>query len=160
MANLSTWSFNLPLFSIPAFYVLAIVPHGYASVLESKGDLQKIDNRNPHSSTRLDSIKRRLTKAELARWERAESCHRNHLENMPLMIAAIFAGLLAEARAGKGSVDVDSFAVGWLVVRSLYTVNYILTETARWSYFRSLMYFVGTFWAFYIIGKAAVVIGV
>lgn len=157
MAALS--NFNLPLLTIPAYYVLAGYPHGHAVLLGSKGDLSQHDNRNPKSSTNAESLKRRLTARELAAFERAESCHRNALENMPLFVAAVFSGLLAEQKAGVGAVRLNTFAAAFMVVRILYTINYLTTETVRMSYVRSLLYFISTFHAFWIIGCAAYVLG-
>lgn len=139
--------------------MLAIYPHGYAVIIGGQGNLKRHDNRNPRSTTHLDSVKRRLTKSEYARWERAESCHRNHLENMSLFVAAVFAGLFAEQRVGKGAVGLNEFVVGWMIIRLLYTINYLTTETIQWSYLRSLLYFIGSFWAFYIIGTSALIVG-
>jgi len=73
---------------------------------------------------------------------------------MPLFVGAVFAGLLAERETGV-SVGTDTFAVALLVVRVLYTVNYLTTETQKWSYVRSLLYFVGTGLCFVTIGRAA-----
>lgn len=78
---------------------------------------------------------------------------------MPLQVATIFAGLLAEERVGKGKIGLNEFAIGWLVLRVLYTIAYLRADTVRGSYFRSLLYFVGSFWSFYIIGKSALVVG-
>lgn len=61
------------------------------------------------------------------------------MENMPLFIATIFAGLLAESRVGTDRVGLNSFVYGWMAVRVLYTANYITTETRAWSYLRSLL---------------------
>jgi len=150
---------NLPLLSIPAFYILSGIPHGYAVSLGVKGKLKDHDNRNPRSTRHLDSVKRRLTNAEYARWERAEACHRNHLENMPLFVATVFAGLFAEQIVGEGAVGLNDFVVGWMAIRVLYTINYITAETMQWSYLRSLLYFVSTGWAFYTIGRSAMIVG-
>lgn len=61
------------------------------------------------------------------------------MENLPLYIAAIFAGVLAESRVGTDKVGLNSFVYGWMAIRMLYTVNYINTETRAWSYLRSLL---------------------
>lgn len=152
-------NFNLALMSIPAYYILASVPHAYAAYLSTKGNMAKYDNRNPHSANNIDKIKRSLSASEYAAWERAKRCHQNHLENMPLFVAAVFAGLMAERSAGQGSVGLDMFVMGWMGMRVVYTANYIVTESASWSYLRSLMYMAGTSWAFTVIGKAAYAIG-
>lgn len=148
-------SINLPLLSIPLYYALSLYPHGHAMYIASKGQPTNLDNRNPKSSTLLESFKKRLGPKDFAAFERAESCHRNHLENMPLFVAAVFAGLLAERETGR-SVGTETFAVALLVVRVLYTVNYLTTETQKWSYVRSLLYFVATGLCFVTIGRAAV----
>ena len=152
-------NFSLPLLSIPAYYILASVPHAYAAYLSTAGNMAKYDNRNPHSANNVDRIKRSLSARDYAAWERAKRCHANHLENMPLFVAAVFAGLMAERTAGAGSVGLDAFVMGWMACRVVYTANYIVTEKASWSYLRSAMYMVCTGWAFMVIGKAAFAIG-
>lgn len=158
-ATMSTASISLPVLTIPLYYILAIYPHGHASVIASKGNPKQLDNRNPKSSTMADSLRKRLSARELAAYERAESCHRNHLENMPLFVAAVLVGLLAEQRAGEGAIGLSAFCTGWMVIRILYTANYIVTETQQWSYVRSLLYFAGTGWAFLTFYRAATVLG-
>lgn len=152
-------NFNVALVSIPVYYILATVPHAWAAYISTKGNMGKYDNRNPHSTTNQDKVKRSLTAKEYAAYERAKRCHQNHLENMPLFVATVFAGLMAERSAGSGSVGLDSFVVGWMGCRIIYTINYIVTESASWSYLRSAMYMVGTTWAFVVIGKAAYAVG-
>ena len=149
--------YNLPLLSIPAYYVLATYPHGHAIMRATKSDPKKHDNRNPKSSTNIENLKRRLSAKEFAAYERGESCHRNHLENMPLYVAAVFAGLLAEREAGK-PLGLNEFVIGWMAVRVMYTVAYLTTETVKCSYARSALYFVGTFMAFGMIGRSALVL--
>lgn len=148
---------NFPLLSIPLYYVLALWPHGRAISISTKGDYAKHDNRNPKSTTLIEKTKQRLSPEEFAAYERAESCHRNALENMPLFVAGVFAGLLAEQKAGE-DLGTSLFAASWLVVRTLYTINYINTTSQKWSLARSALYFVGTFLCFGMIGRAALVL--
>ena len=157
--TMATMSFNIPLLSIPAYFILASYPHAHAMMVIAKAHMQKHDNSNPKGAKATESLKKRLSAREFAAYERAESCHRNHLENMPLFVAAIFAGLLAEQTVGAGAVGLTNFAVGWMVIRVLYTISYLRTEDVKWSYFRSVVYNVGSFWALYVIGKAAFVFG-
>lgn len=133
---------------------LAVYPHGHAINISTKGDLAKHDNRNPKSTTLIEKTKQRLSPQDFAAYERAESCHRNALENMPLFVAGIFAGLLAEKETGR-DLGASLFAASWLVVRTLYTINYINTASIKWSYARSALYFIGTFLCFGMIGRAA-----
>jgi len=150
-------SINIPLLSIPLYYILAVYPHGRAILISTRGNIQTHDNRNPKSSTLASSIQKRLSPSEFAAWERAESCHRNHLENMPLFVAAIFAGILAERETGR-DLGTSSFALAWLATRVAYTVNYLRTESMKWTYLRSALYFLGTGLCFATIGRAALVL--
>lgn len=61
---------------------------------------------------------------------------------MPLYIACVFAGLLAESKVGAGEVGLNTFIAGFLAVRVAYTVNYLNTESQKYTYLRSLLYFV------------------
>ena len=156
--------FNLPLMSIPLYYIIASIPHAYAASVATKGNLGKYDNRSPHSANSIDRIKKSLSAAEFGKWERAKRAHVNAMENMPLFVAAVFAGLLAERTTGSGlvkaeSVGLESFVVGILAARVVYTLNYIMTETVTWSYLRSVMYIGSTVWSFVVIAKAAYVLG-
>ncbi|KAF2861749.1 hypothetical protein K470DRAFT_29523 [Piedraia hortae CBS 480.64] len=147
---------SFPIISIPVYYVLSIVPHAVALNLSAKGNPKgRHDNRNPKSTTMQETLRQRLSARDFAAFERAESCHRNSLENMPLYVAAVLAGVLAEKKAGAGSVGLSNFCVMWHLIRLLYTANYIMTETIRWSYLRSLLYFAGTGYAFATLYKSA-----
>lgn len=148
---------NFPLLSIPLYYMLAVFPHGAAIHIATKGDVSKHDNRNPKSTTLIEKTKQRLSAQDFAAYERAESCHRNALENMPLFVAGVFAVLLAEKQTGQ-ELGTTLFAASWLAVRTLYTINYINTTSLKWSYARSGLYFVGTFLCFGMIGRAALVL--
>jgi uncharacterized MAPEG superfamily protein len=148
---------NFPLLSIPLYYVLAFYPHARAISVSTKGDLSKHDNRNPKSSTLLEKIKQRLSPEDFATYERCESCHRNSLENFPIFVAAIFAGLLAEREAGR-DLGTIFFAAAWLVVRLLYTINYINTTSMKWTYARSGLWAIGGALCFGMIGRAALVL--
>jgi uncharacterized MAPEG superfamily protein len=73
-------------------------------------------------------------------------------------VAAVFAGILGEQRAGAGELGLNGFVIGWNVIRVLYTANYLTAETMKWSYLRSALYFAGLAWAFAILYRAAVVL--
>lgn len=156
---MATVSFNIPILSIPFYYALAVFPHGWAISRANKGDMQKHDNRNPKGTSYQELLKKKLTAKEFAAFERAESCHRNHLENMPLYVATVFAGMLAEARAGESELGLINFVIGWNLIRVLYTANYLASETIQWSYLRSVLYFAGTGWSFSMLYRSALVLG-
>jgi uncharacterized MAPEG superfamily protein len=142
--------------------VLANYPRAHAISIAAQGNLQQnvsSANTNPKGSAFMEKLKKRLTVQEFAAYERAERCHVNSLENMPLFVAAIFAGLLAEQREGKGAIGSNQFAIGWLVVRVVYCVSYLYTETQNWSYVRTVCYNMGAIWAMVQIGRAAWALG-
>jgi uncharacterized MAPEG superfamily protein len=145
---------NFPLLSIPLYYVLAMYPHGRAISIATKGDLSKHDNRNPKSTTLIEKTKQRLSPEDFAAYERGESCHRNSLENMPLFVAAVFAGLFAERDAGR-DLGTSFFAASCLIVRTLYTINYVNTTSMKWTYARSGLWAIGVALCFGMIGRAA-----
>ncbi|KAK6414828.1 hypothetical protein LTR95_017673, partial [Oleoguttula sp. CCFEE 5521] len=56
---------------------------------------------NPKSADLLELLQRRLSPEYWAAFERGKACHRNSMENMPLYVAAMFAGLQAEREAHR-----------------------------------------------------------
>ncbi|SMQ54202.1 unnamed protein product [Zymoseptoria tritici ST99CH_3D7] len=152
-------SYNIPLISIPLYYILALIPHGIAISRANAGNINTHHNENPQGAAYLEYLKKKLPPRELAAFERAKACHKNHMENMPLFIAAVFAGLFANARLGEDQVGLNRFVVGWMVSRVLYTVAYIKTETRAWARLRSILYFFCTGIAFAVLIRSARVLG-
>lgn len=150
---------NFPLLSIPLYYMLISYPHAHAVFGPGKAAFKQRNDANPHGQENLASIKKRLSPRDFAAYERAEGCHRNGLENMPLFVAAIFAGFLAEQKAGVGSVGLGTFALWGLVVRVGYTFSYLMIEDKSWALVRTAFYNVGVFWAFTVIVRAAMKLG-
>jgi uncharacterized MAPEG superfamily protein len=134
-------------------------------------DINKLDTTNPHGAEGEIALKKKLGAKKFAAYERAQACQRNHFENFPIFVSAIFAGLLAEASlrtplkgglsasAASAQIGVTAFSVGWMIIRVLYTANYITTETKGWSRVRSLLYFAGNGWAFTVLAKSAFALG-
>lgn len=159
---------NYPLLSIPAYYVLSLAPHVFAnSYIISHGF--KPDNSNPHSASQGQKLSEKLPPNVVAKYERAESCHRNSIENLPLYTAAVFAGLLAERTTATGLIKgpdqgqqvtgLMGFVAAWFAVRSLYTVAYLQIESREKSFIRSGLWAVGTGLCIHQIYRAACVIG-
>lgn len=123
MVDIIMSQLNFPLVAIPLYYVLAVIPHGVAGYIASKGNPRTHDNRNPKSSEFLAKVKSKLSAKEYARFERAESCHRNHLENMPLFVAAVLASLFVESQTGV-ELKTSLYTALFLGSRVLYTLNY------------------------------------
>lgn len=114
-------SYNVPLLSIPAFCVLALVPHIVGSAIAARSKV--LNPTNPSGSQVAEQAKKKLPARDFAKYERCKSCHRNHIENLPLYVATILAGLYAERQTGQ-RLGLTTLATSFLVVRVLYTVNY------------------------------------
>lgn len=116
-------SYNLPLLAIPAYYLIALIPHAVATSIASGGSLAKHDNRNPTSTELVTKLKTKLPPKRFAKFERCKSCHRNALENFPLFIVAMLAGLYAERETGQ-QLHLTFYAGLQLIIRLVYTINY------------------------------------
>ena len=149
---------SIPLLSIPAYYLVALAPHFIANAIATRG-LGRHDNRNYHSANYVDKIKKSLSPRDFGRYERAKRAQANNLENLPLFLAGIFSGLWAESIAGSGSVGLNTFAISFVILRGLYTVNYVVTETQQWSFLRTGLYVIGTSWVFKVVVQSAAVLG-
>lgn len=160
---------NLALISIPAYYVLAMVPHAYALRVATQGEFGKHENQNPRGASTIEGLRQKLSPEDFAKYERSEAAHKNNVENLPLYVAAVFAGLLAE-QATKGTVGktyvsssiptgLTRFIYSWFAIRILHNVAYITTTTKQWSHLRSVAWMIGTGLAFQQIWQAATTLG-
>lgn len=141
---------NLAIISIPAYYILSVVPHSMALSIATQGDLAKLDNRNPRSSTHIESLRQKLSPEEFARFERCEAAHKNNFESFPLYATAVFAGLLADG-VGKGGILTGKtaseatmkYVYSFLAVRLAYNVAYVSTSRNKYSWIRSALWAAG-----------------
>ncbi|PNS18402.1 hypothetical protein CAC42_6219 [Sphaceloma murrayae] len=157
---------NLAIVSIPAYFIFSLVPHTYAVGIAAKGNIATLDNRNPRSTTFIDSLRQKLTPDEFARYERCESAHKNNLESFPLFASAVLAGLLADG-VGKGGVLTGEvagkgtlrFVYSWFAVRTLFNVLYISTSNNKYTWIRSAVFFAGVGLAAQQFWRAAQILG-
>jgi uncharacterized MAPEG superfamily protein len=87
----------------------------------------------------------RITKRQLERLGRWEAAQQNGVENFPLLVASVMFVLVG--RKDEGTVL--GLGLGYLGTRIGYSIAYILTEGERWSYVRSVFWWVGNgvcFW--------------
>lgn len=148
----------MPLLSIPAYYFLALTPRFYAHYLMSKANFIP-EYTNPYSSIHQNKLLKAVPACTVAAIERANSAHRNDMENLPLFVAAVFAGLMAEQIGGQGCTSLQRFVGIWMVSRVVYTVVYCAAEREARAWPRSLMFHVGWLAAFEQIWSAAKVVG-
>lgn len=133
---------NYSIYGIPLYWLLALVPHGYASSIIKKANNGRRNNANPRSVDTHQHYKKVCPAAVWARWERAEAAHNNALENAPLFIGTIIIGNVVGL-----SPDTLNIATGVaLGLRLVYTLLYIGISKNKPSYARSMVWagFVGT----------------
>lgn len=147
---------NYALLALPAYTVLILVPHIYAFSIALPTNVMK--NANPHSSSLPAALQKALGPRAFAQYERAESAHRNTIENAPLFFATVLLSVLAES-VSRQEVGSAWFAGLFLGLRVAYTGLYISTEDEGLSRVRSFVFMGSLALAFWQIWKCAVVLG-
>jgi uncharacterized MAPEG superfamily protein len=66
-----------------------------------------MDNANPRGTVINAKIQKAIPANVYARWERAESAHKNLLENSPLFIGAVIIGNFAGLDTCKSHCSID-----------------------------------------------------
>jgi uncharacterized MAPEG superfamily protein len=150
--------FNWPLLSIVVHHIIALWPHVYAMRIAHRGKFADFDNRNPRGIAHQECIRKKLGSEDFATYERAEACHKNSMENLPLHIAVVVAGLYAEKLSGR-DLGLNAYAEGSIDVRIMYTIAYLRSDSRNMSYFRSVVYNLGVIWAWGVIVACAYIVG-
>jgi uncharacterized MAPEG superfamily protein len=127
---------NFSILSIPAYYALSVLPHGYAIRVATRGQPWKWDNRNPRSSALKSDLRSKLDPNTFSLYERAEAASSNAYENMPLFTAAVILGHVV----GLDKKYLDNFALQFLLVRAGHSLSYVATRRQRWSFLRTMFY--------------------
>ncbi|KAF2639816.1 hypothetical protein P280DRAFT_470430 [Massarina eburnea CBS 473.64] len=151
-------TYNPSILAVPAYYILSLAPHTYALTVATQGKISTWDNRNPRSSDLKTKVKERLDAETFAKYERAEACHANGMENLPLFTAAIILGNMAGLKK-DGWGGLAGFAGTFLAVRVAYTAVYLNHTTQGPTWARSALYFAGVGTCFRILFKAAKALG-
>lgn len=148
-------TYNPSILSIPAYFVLAMLPHGWAINVASQGRISTWDNRNPRNTDLKAKLKAYLPAETYAKYERLEACHANSMESFPLFATAILLGNMA----GLEKEGLTSFAVWFLIVRSAYMAVYASTKTQGPTMLRTGIWYVGVGLCFKTLIQAAKAIG-
>ncbi|SLM41078.1 Membrane-associated, eicosanoid/glutathione metabolism (MAPEG) protein [Lasallia pustulata] len=133
MASFFDGSHNWSLHTIPAAWVLAVLPHSYAMYLAGP----KVDNTQPRGLLNKLASDQSVDSATKARIARAEGAQANGFENIGLYAAAIVAGNIA----GLDTVTLNYLGGGYLLSRMAYNMIYIHNQTATTGYMRSGAFF-------------------
>ena len=121
---------NYTLLAIPAMWFTALAPHSYAIGYIRKHNNGWFDNANSKGHAWNSKLQSSIPADIMARYERAESAHRNGLESLPFFAA----GVLAATWAG---VDVSWGAWAYVGFRVVYNFIYINVSTRRESFTRT-----------------------
>ncbi|KAJ4342464.1 hypothetical protein N0V87_001083 [Didymella glomerata] len=148
-------TYNPSILSIPAYFFLAMFPHGWAINVASQGRISTWDNRNPRNTDLKARLKARLPAETYAKYERLEACHANSIESFPLFTAAIVLGNMG----GLKKEELTSFAAWFLVVRIAYMAVYASTKTQGPTMLRTGIWYVGVGLCVKTIIQAAKVMG-
>lgn len=92
----------------------------------------------------------KITESQLRMLKRNEAAHANAVENYTLLVAAI----LSAQVAGVNGATINRAAMTYTVARVVYGVNYLLTETRKWSWIRTAAWWIGNGSCFYLLSKA------
>ncbi|KAL3422664.1 hypothetical protein PVAG01_06821 [Phlyctema vagabunda] len=146
---------NYSVYGIPVYYLLSLYPHGYAMKQVSKalpgGIKSAYDNRNPRAASSTDAIRRQVPADVFAVYERAESAHKNGMENFPLIATAIVLGNVAKLSPRTLNTTVACY----LLTRVGYTYMYITSTTRKRSLVRTAVWNAGVGLCLFLIVKAA-----
>lgn len=148
-------TYNPSVLAIPAYFVLAMFPHGWAINVASQGRISTWDNRNPRNTDLKLKLKARLPPETYAKYERLEACHANSMESLPLFTAAVVLGNIA----GLKREDLTSFAAYFLAVRVSYMAVYAMHTTQGPTALRTGIWYVGVGLCFKTLIQAAKAMG-
>ncbi|KAH8654635.1 hypothetical protein BGZ60DRAFT_157765 [Tricladium varicosporioides] len=141
---------NFSFYSIPAYWVLSLIPHSYAISVITKANGGKWSNVSPRSTTWDGHLRKTIPADIYARYERSEAASKNGFENLPIFVGAVLAGNLAKLGAREMNVFVGSY----LALRVLYTLCYVNISKNWLSYARSVAWITGTLLCMRIFVKA------
>lgn len=121
MASLLDLTRNFSFYTIPAAWVLSIIPHTYAVLLHDKSSPKKFDNTNPRTLVPSLDKNQALDTTTKQTIIRAEAAQQNGFENIGLFAAAVVAANVAKV----DSWWINVLSGGYLVSRAAYNLLYI-----------------------------------
>jgi len=135
--SLSTTNYSF--YTIPAAWLLSLLPHTYAIILYSRSAHKRFDNRHPRSLTSKLEGDQTIDKATKERIIRAEGAQQNGFENLAFYAAAVTAGNVA----GLAPQTMNTLSATYLASRAVYNLIYINGNTAALAGARTTIYSAG-----------------
>ena len=144
-------STNYSLYALPAYFVLSMLPHGYAVATIKAANNGRWNNANPRSSNLNEQLQKSVPAEVFGRYERAEAAHKNGMENLAIFSTALVLGNMAYLPART----INTVAGLFLALRVVYTILYIYTTTVKYSYARTATWASSILLCMYPIVRAA-----
>ncbi|KAF2691614.1 hypothetical protein K458DRAFT_325085 [Lentithecium fluviatile CBS 122367] len=132
---------NYSIHAIPAYMVLAFLPHAYAISSIKKANNGKFNNVNARGVDTLAMYKKSVPAEVFGRYERGKAAHANLMENAPFFIGAVIVGNMMGLSAETMNTAIGSY----LALRVAYIVAYINVTSQKYSYVRSLLWAISSF---------------
>ncbi|KAK0722572.1 hypothetical protein B0T26DRAFT_851506 [Lasiosphaeria miniovina] len=140
----ANWSY----YSVPAAFVLVMIPHTYANFSAGKN----YDLANPRKTEEYCAKDTTMDKVTLRRISRARAAVSNGFETLGLYAAGIVA---ANASGAVPTATLNALALGYLVSRAIYNYIYVfMQDNARAAPLRSLVWLAGLVVIFSLFLKA------
>ncbi|KAK4494035.1 hypothetical protein PRZ48_015222 [Zasmidium cellare] len=127
---------NISMWTIPAFWVLSLVPRAYGTKLYKKSTNKDFDSRAPRAFISTVENDQALDSATRARILRAEAACSNGFENFGPFCAALVAGNAARLEP----VWLNGLSLAYLATRAVFNYVYINNETQSLAAVRSVSY--------------------
>ena len=129
---------NTALLTIPAYYLLVMWPSKVAlDVILKQHSPKNHNNVNPRGVDTIAAYKKLLGPQDFAKWERCKAANAQGYEVFPLVAVSILAGL----HAGLPERVMNGTGLGLVLLRWMYNMLYIRTETRKNSYWRTANFF-------------------
>ncbi|CAL3971408.1 unnamed protein product [Diplocarpon coronariae] len=143
MASLLDTTPNVSLYTIPAAWLVAFLPHAYAASLSTK-----FDHKSPRTYVGRLAEDQTIDQATRDRIVRSEGAQSNGFENLGLFAAAVVAGNVARLPAQT----LNTLAGGYVASRILYNYLYITNTSDTAANTRSIVFVsgVGLVWTLFI----------
>ncbi|KAF2751758.1 hypothetical protein M011DRAFT_463266 [Sporormia fimetaria CBS 119925] len=125
---------NYSFYAVPAYWFLALLPHGIAASTIQKANNNQWDNVNPRSAGVIEDYKKKVPAAAFAKYERAEAAHKNMMENGVWFLGAVILGNMA----GLSNSYMNAVTAAYLALRVAYIFLYIGVTKPKLSYARSV----------------------
>lgn len=141
---------NYSIYALPAFYVLALLPQFYSTILINKATNGRFDYLNPRGASSVSAYQISTDAATFAKYERARAAHNNALENLPLFFTAVICANMA----GLDINTVNAVSASFLALRTAHALVYVFVVDRKLSLARTPIWMSSVGCCLYLLVKA------